>query len=205
MPDIDRWRATWAGLGVAPADDDVYNTLLVRYGEPHRHYHTLRHLDECFAKLDEARQLAARPHEIELALWFHDAVYEVRQQDNEEQSAAWAVSVANDAGLSNEVCERLRQLILATKHDAEPASADAALLVDVDLAILGASPDRFDEYEQQIRQEYSWVPGFLFRRKRREILEMFLTRPHLYNTGYFRDRFEAVARANLARSVTQLG
>jgi predicted metal-dependent HD superfamily phosphohydrolase len=108
---------------------------------------------------------------VELALWFHDAVYAVRNHDNEEQSASWAQASNERAGLPNAVGERLHRLILATKHDAEPTSRDAALLVDVDLAILGAAPERFDEYERQVREEYSWVPGFLFRRKRREILE----------------------------------
>jgi hypothetical protein len=99
----------------------------------------------------------------------------------------------------------VHQLILATKHNAAPATLDAALLIDVDLAILGAAPGRFDEYERQVRQEYSWVPGFLVRRKRREILEGFLARPHVYFTDHFRARCEARARANLARSIAQLG
>jgi predicted metal-dependent HD superfamily phosphohydrolase len=205
MPGIDRWRATWKGLGVETPNDDLYRTLITRYSERHRRYHTIRHLDECFHRLDEAQSLAARPREVELALWFHDAIYEVRNQDNEEQSASWARSAATEAGLPDAVAEQVQRLILATKHDAEPASADAALLVDVDLAILGAPAERFDEYEQQIRQEYSWVPGFLFRRKRREILEAFLARAHIYNTDYFRNRYEAVARTNLARSIKQLG
>ena len=205
MPDIDRWRTTWKGLGVDAASDELYGTLIARYSERHRKYHTVRHLDDCFARLDEARGVAGRAYEIELALWFHDAIYDVRSQDNEERSAAWAESAAAQAGVSGVVGERLRGLILATKHDAEPSSPDAALLVDVDLAILGAAADRFDEYERQIREEYAWVPGFLFRRKRREILAAFLARPHLYNTACFRERYEAAARANLARSIEQLG
>jgi predicted metal-dependent HD superfamily phosphohydrolase len=205
MPDIERWRATWRGLGVAAPDDDEYGALIGRYSEPHRHYHTVQHLHECFARLDEARGLAERVHEVELALWFHDAVYAVRNHDNEEQSASWAQASTERAGLPNAVGERLHRLILATKHDAEPTSRDAALLVDVDLAILGAAPERFDEYERQVREEYSWVPGFLFRRKRREILEGFLDRPHLYNTGHFRACYEALARANLIRSIERLG
>jgi predicted metal-dependent HD superfamily phosphohydrolase len=205
MPDLERWRATWKGLGVEAADDELYRALIARYSEPHRKYHTVRHLDECFARLDEARASAGHPYEIELALWFHDAVYDVRGQDNEEQSASWARAAAGRAGLSEAVGERLSQLILATKHDAEPPSPDAALLVDVDLAILGTAPERFDEYERQIRDEYSWVPGFVFRRKRREILQGFLARPRLYSTSHFRDRYEAPARANLTRSIRLLG
>jgi predicted metal-dependent HD superfamily phosphohydrolase len=49
------------------------------------------------------------------------------------------------------------------------------------------------------------VPGFLFRRKRREILQQFLARPHLYSTTFFRERLEAAARANLTRSLEELG
>lgn len=205
MPDIARWRATWHGLRVTAPPEGLYQDLIGRYAESHRHYHTMQHLDECFARLDEARNLAERIHEVELALWFHDAVYGTRNQDNEEQSAEWARTAVEHAGLPASVGERVYALILATKHDAEARTDDAALLIDVDLAILGATAERFDEYERQVREEYAWVPGFLFRRKRREILEAFLSRPHVYNTEHFRARYEAIARANLARAIEQLG
>ena len=94
---------------------------------------------------------------------------------------------------------------MATKHDGVPDAADEKLMVDVDLAILGASVDRFDEYECQVREEYSWVPGWLFRRKRREILRAFLLRPHIFNTEYFLATYEQHARANLERSIAALG
>ena len=204
MPDLTRWRATWTGLGVAAPDERWFDEELVRYSEPHRHYHTTQHLDECFAWLDNARGLANHFHEVELALWFHDAVYQVRSHDNEEQSASWAQSAARNAGLSSAATERVHGLILATKHNSAPPTQDAALLVDVDLAILGAPIDRFDEYERQVRQEYAWVPSFLFRRKRREILESFLARPYVYSTEHFRTSLEAPARANLTRSIRVL-
>jgi predicted metal-dependent HD superfamily phosphohydrolase len=162
MPGIERWHATWKGLGVEPPAADLYAIVRARYAESHRSYHTIQHLDQCFGSLDEARHLAGRIHEVELALWFHDAVYEVRGQDNEEQSASWAREAAIQQGVSSSVAERVHALILATKHNATPAWPDAALLVDVDLAILGAEFERFDEYERQVRQEYSWVPGFCF-------------------------------------------
>jgi predicted metal-dependent HD superfamily phosphohydrolase len=82
MPDIARWRITWSGLGVEAPDDELYRALIGRYSERHRRYHVVRHLDECFDRLDEARGLADRLSEVELALWFHDAVYEVRNTDN---------------------------------------------------------------------------------------------------------------------------
>ena len=205
MPDFERWRATWRGLGVHAADESLYMELIARYSESHRAYHTTQHLDECFARLDEARHTAEHIWEVELALWFHDAVYAVRNSDNEEQSALWARDVAKQAAVSDIAAGRVHALILSTKHDAAPSTSDAALLVDVDLAILGAAVDRFDEYERQVREEYSWVPGFLFRRKRREILQGFLARPHVFSTEHFRHAYETQARANLARSIEQLG
>jgi predicted metal-dependent HD superfamily phosphohydrolase len=204
VPTLERWKATWQGLGV-DGDDQLYRSLIDRYAEPHRSYHTVQHLDECFARLDESTDRAVHPSEVELALWFHDAVYDTRGQDNEERSAAWAKSAVRSAGLSTEIGARIRDLILATRHAAAPDTADAKLLVDVDLAILGAPVARFDEYERQVREEYSWVLGLLFRRKRREILEGFLARPHVFSTDYFRATYESQARDNLERSIKALG
>ena len=141
------------------------------------------------------------PGEVEIALWFHDAIYELKAQDNEARSAAWAGQVLIEAGVGPEVCVRVHQLIMATCHAALPTTPDQDLLVDIDLSILGADPERFDEYEVQVRQEYSWVPGLLFRRKRREILAGFLDRPHIYTTARFRERFEASARENVQHSM----
>jgi predicted metal-dependent HD superfamily phosphohydrolase len=205
MPTLARWRSTWMGLGVTPPADEVHSALIARYEEPHRRYHTVQHLDECFARLDEAPVAVAHRYEVELALWFHDAVYDTRRQDNEAQSAALARREGARAGLPEAVLARLVTLILATRHDASPATPDEALLVDVDLAILGAPVDRFDEYERQVQAEYAWVPAPLFRRKRREILGAFLSRPSVYGTEAFRARFEDAARANLSRSIRALG
>jgi predicted metal-dependent HD superfamily phosphohydrolase len=204
MVDLSRWRSTWRGLGVEPPADAVHVDLLARYAEPHRRYHTVQHLDECFARLDETAALAEHLHEIELALWFHDAVYDTHRFDNEAQSAAQARQAATAAGLSVDTVARVEALILATRHDAAAATPDATLLVDVDLAILGAPDARFDEYERQVREEYAWVPEDVFRRERRKILERFLQRPRLYGTALFHERFDAAARVNLARSIAQL-
>ena len=204
-PTIERWGETWRGLGVGQGDDGLYADLVARYSDRARRYHTLHHLDECFARLDEARNVAERVHEIEFALWFHDAIYDVRRQDNEERSAQWARDVALRAGVSVAVADRVHALIMVTKHDGAPAAVDEELMVDVDLAILGAPVERFDEYERQVREEYSWVPGWLFRGKRREILRAFLSRPRVFNTEYFIATYEKRARANLERSITALG
>ena len=161
MPTLARWHSTWTGLGVAPPVDSVHAALVARYGEPHRSYHTVQHLDECFARLDEAHAPAEHALEVELALWFHDAIYDTHRSDNEAQSAVLARAEGERARVPAPVLARIDALILATRHDASPVTADAMLLVDVDLAILGAPVERFDEYERQVRAEYGSVPGLL--------------------------------------------
>ena len=94
---------------------------------------------------------------------------------------------------------------MVTRHDAVPRETDEEVLVDVDLSILGVEPKRFDEYENQIREEYAWVPSIVFRAKRREILKGFLARPSIYSTRRFLDVYEAQARTNLERAIKQLG
>ena len=203
MTPAARWAECWRELGAAPPND-VLAALLAKYAEPHRAYHTQRHLEECFAALDALRPLAVQRAEVELALWFHDAVYDTRRNDNEALSAQWAERTARDAGLGAGAAARVRELVLVTRHDGVPADDDARLLVDIDLGILGAEPARFEEYEAQVRFEYAWVPEQSFRAERARILRSFLARPAIFSTERVRAEREARARDNLARSIARL-
>lgn len=191
------WQRACGDLGWQGDSTALREQLLARYAEPHRKYHTRQHLAECIALLEPALHLAQHPAEVEMALWFHDAVYETRQHDNEAQSAAWAQRALLAAGVCADSAARVHELVMATCHTALPATADAQLLVDIDLAILGAPPVRFAEYERQIRLEYGFVPGWLFRRKRRAVLRSFALRAPIYHTAHFRERCETQARQNL--------
>lgn len=199
----DRWSHCWRRLGADPPAN-LFDALVSCYAEPHRAYHTLEHLRECFEHLDDAAAHAQRRVEVELALWFHDAIYATRALDNEDRSALWAYEILVDVGVSRETARRVSDLILVTKHDGTAQTGDQALLIDIDLAILGADEARFDAYEQQIRREYARVDEPEFRATRSGILKSFLDRPALYLTQYFSDRFEAAARRNLARSLEKL-
>ncbi len=198
------WQRLGRDLGATIWSDALFSELVTRYSEPHRCYHTLQHLRECFAHFDTARHLAQRPTEVEISLWLHDAIYDVHRHDNEAASAAWAQRALTDAGLGNSTIERVHSLIMATCHNAQPVTPDAELLLDVDLAILGASLDRFDVYERQVRAEYTHVPEQQFREGRAQILSTFLSRPKLYLTSHFRALLEQPARANLQRSLSAL-
>ena len=202
-PERAQWDAAWDALG-RPAPDGLLSDLAARYAEPHRAYHTLQHLRECFVQLEPVTDLAEHLAEVQLALWFHDAIYDTRGHDNEERSARWAREALLAAGVDREPAERVERLVLATKHDATPEGADARLLVDVDLSILGADGARFREYEAQIRLEYAWVPDTTFRERRAQVLTRFLARPSIYSTSRLAARLEQQARSNLSRSLQQL-
>lgn len=207
-----RWLQLWQRLQVERAAynqlADTFAALAKRYAQTHRHYHSAQHIAECLAHFDTAHALSCdifeHEAEVELALWFHDAIYEPRAKDNESRSAAWAERVTREAGLSQDVSDRVHDMILKTCHDALPQTRDEQVLIDIDLSILGAEPARFDEYERQVREEYAWVPGFVFKRKRREVLQGFLDRASIYSTAPFREQLEKKARENLARSISNL-
>jgi predicted metal-dependent HD superfamily phosphohydrolase len=200
----ERWGAAWRSVGVQPPEE-LLSQLLARYSQPHRFYHTLQHLEECFAVLAPATHFAEHLAEVELALWFHDAVYDTRAQHNEEQSARWAEQALLAAGASQVIAGRIGNLVVVTKHNAVPEGEDARLLVDVDLSILGAAEERFAEYERQVREEYRWVAEAAFRQGRARVLASFLERPSIYSTSWFAVRLEGRARANLQRSLGGAG
>jgi predicted metal-dependent HD superfamily phosphohydrolase len=197
------WRAAWAAIGVAPPPG-LFEALCARYGEPRRRYHSLQHLCECLALAGRDAGLAQRPAEVALALWFHDAVYEPRRGDNERASADWAHAALCAAGAPPGVPERVQALVMATRHEQAPATPDEQLVADIDLAILGARAHRFEAYDEQIRAEYAHVPRFIYRVKRRAVLQSFLDRARIFATPAYRARFEAKARANLASAIARL-
>lgn len=193
MSDREQWRETWSLLDAAPPEG-LFHELVARYSEPQRFYHTSQHMRECFSALAPASHLAKRLPEVQLALWFHDAIYDTRAHDNEEQSAHWAEQSLIAEGVELKIATAVRKLVMATKHDAVPQGEDAKLVVDVDLSILGAAEPRFAEYERQIRQEYGWVAEDIFRQRRADILVSLLNRSSIYSTTWFASRLEEPAR-----------
>lgn len=204
MIDLAAWCATWFELGARSPDEALHRRLIACWSEKHRHYHTLQHLREVLEQFASVRGRAQRPAEIEVALWFHDAIYDPRRHDNEERSAQWARESMSQAGLSADAAWRVHQLVMATRHEEIPSGADERLLVDVDLAILGADRARFEESNAQVREEYAFVPEPQYRQGRKQVLRRFLDRPHVYSTEHFRSKLEVRARENLQRALVRL-
>jgi predicted metal-dependent HD superfamily phosphohydrolase len=206
MPTLSQWQHTWEALGADQSHSTIpiFDVVIAKYSEPQRHYHTLQHLTECLDNFVQLRDIANNPDEIALALWFHDVIYDPTRHDNEVVSANWARSCVINAGLTIAIAERIYNLVMATQHHTKTEDLDTKILIDVDLAILGATPERFDEYEQQIRQEYSHVPERLFQQKRAEILQRFLAQATIFNTALFIDRYQQQAQLNIKHALEQL-
>ncbi len=199
---LRQWADTWEWLGIAAPD---VQPLLTRYNEAHRHYHNAAHIVACIGELHGIGASLADEHRgaLELALFFHDVLYEPQRRDNEEASAAFAQHFL--VGLIDPAFSaQVARLVRITDHHHPPTAPDEALIVDVDLSILGRPRAEFSVYEQAIRAEYEHVPDEAFRNGRAKLLEEFLARPRIYSTAPFFEQYEGPARVNLEWSVAQL-
>lgn len=189
------------GLG---ANLDTFNALLACYNQKHRHYHNTTHIHAVLKHLDQSKDLANDQNAVEIALWFHDAIYKPYSSSNELDSANWASDFLQKNRANGTFTKTVHALIMATLHNATLTDNDERLLIDIDLSILGSPPDIYHQFEQGIRQEYQFVPGFLYRKKRKEILNSFLTRKRIFSHDFYYERFEVLARTNIANAISTL-
>ena len=161
----------------------------------------LNHLDE-FRATDESKMVHFPV--VAMTVWYHDTVYYPYARNNELQSARLFALVGKLGYLEESFIKRVVEGILATTHHRPSDSPNIRTLCDIDLAILGQPENVFSRYEQQIRLEYDAVPENQFRTERRKILVQFLERPRIYQTDFFRERYEQKARENLTSSIERL-
>ncbi len=207
--DLEQDWASAAGAAGATADAasiaSAGEQLLARWRAPERHYHDAEHLAEVLDGVDVLEALAADAPAVRLAAFFHDAVYEGRPGDDERRSADLAVEVLTGLGVpSGRVAAVGRLVLLTATHDPADGDADGAVLSDADLAILASPPERYRRYVAAVREEYASVPDEMFRTGRAAVLRALAAAPRLYRTAPARERWEAAARANLARELATL-
>ncbi|MEI6876132.1 MAG: hypothetical protein WCL50_13495 [Spirochaetota bacterium] len=231
------WRTLCRSLGARRAVEESLLVLDEGYGSQTRHYHSWKHVESCLEELagcgdlDDEATVPLRPRAgepglrggiLRAALWFHDAVYDPRREDNEERSADLLLELGDRMGLHRSSMEAAARLVLATRHlstfgqvTGAPSYArsceqhgigqkEEELVCDIDLAVLGRSWRSFEEYEGGIRLEYAFVPEGEYRRKRSLVLRSFLERPAIYRGSRFAGLYEARARENIARLVASL-
>jgi predicted metal-dependent HD superfamily phosphohydrolase len=199
-----RFARLWSLLGATGGEAFAFHRLEAAYAEPHRAYHNAEHIRDCLDRLDESTEEPINPA-LEAAIWCHDAVYDPQRDDNEAASATLAEQLLAEARIPNASAIEVRRLILLTRHRDIPGDPAGRLICDVDLSILGRHPAEFEEFERRIRAEYAWVPEPQYRAGRARVLAGFLARPQLYQTPYFRNRYEDSARRNLQASISRLG
>ncbi len=179
---------------------DLWTQLSALYTETHRHYHHLGHIASSLAEFDAT---GSNKSLIEGAIWFHDVIYDPKRGDNEVASIAWFLD-ATSSWLDPQSATVITRLIEATDFRLPPSDdPDSSLMVDIDLAILSASPEAYADYCQAIRQEYAHVSDEAFREGRAQVMAGFLERP-IYRTEWFIEREER-ARENIVRELGRLG
>lgn len=185
-----------------PNPDTLWENFVVLYSEPDRHYHNLTHIEDCLLKLDNWTPLPSRAQRdiIELAIWFHDIIYETERSDNEESSAALTSYYLRGHPLTS----KCNSLILSTAHHPSSAIKTEQIMCDIDLSILGASTEKYLEYSQKIRNEYSWVGPTNYAEGRTRVLKKFLKRDKIFLTNHAQNKWETQARINIQNELKSI-
>lgn len=203
--DAKYWADTLQGLRIdTPEARAHWDILEAGYTGQNRHYHNLVHLSTMFDVLETLS--LEHPHLVQLAVWFHDLVYDINRKDNEAQSAEAAVAFAKHYGIPEADQHTLEALIMSTYgHHPRWDHPDCHAMLDADLAVLAMDEEAYDTYARNIRREYGIFPGLLYKQGRKKVLRSFLDRPQLYYSPSLRPDWEPRARANLARELKKWG
>lgn len=203
-----QWQQLMARLGLESATSITwYEKLYKAYTGPGRHYHNLAHIEGLLTYIDQYEAQLKDTDALRLAVWFHDAVYQIFKNNNELQSADMAYQALQELGFDKNRTTTIHRWIAATdhRHPATEGDTDLAFLLDIDLATLAAGCETYKTYTQQVRQEYSVFPTFLYNRGRRKVLQQFLSKASIYQTPWLRDIWETPARENLQWELDNLG
>ena len=199
--DSARFHALWNRNRVSSGGADaaaVWAELREQFGRPNRHYHDETHIAHCLVELDGARDLIGNPDMVELALWFHDAIYEPGDKKNELHSAELFLGYAQDA-LPVVLVKEVYDAILATVHQQQPERNNARFVVDIDLSSFGLPWPEFMADCHALRKEQVNLPDSEFYPGKRKFLRHLIERSNIFFTPYFRQRYEDAARANIER------
>lgn len=177
--------------------EDCWFELEKAYSAKSRVYHNLEHLSNLLIELDAAQHLIEDMETILWSVFYHDVIYKVRRQDNEEQSAALAVERMKSLHLPAGRIERCKKQIIATKLHKIAAENDTNLFTDADLAVLGKDWNTYQTYFKAIRKEYRIYPSLLYKPGRKKVLHHFLTMPFIFKTDHFKNLYEEQARKNV--------
>lgn len=209
-PQILQLREDWfALLGTLEVDTNlgatIFANLINTYSNTARQYHNLEHIQHILHLLREVKELVDCFPALQLCAWFHDYIYDPQTKDNELKSAIQATIILNQLNINFEIIQLVKQIIISTqRHQPLINNLDNLIFLDIDLAILGTAPDRYQKYSKAIRKEYNHLSNYDYFQGRIKVLTNFLTRERIYYTNYFYQQLELTARANLATEICTL-
>ena len=200
--DRERFERLWERC-IGGGAGAVFGELDALYREPHRRYHTPAHVEHCLCCFDLAADRMDEPDAVEMALWFHDAIYDVPTEENELRSAELFAARAGGRG-EERFRSKVRRLIMVTTHREPPATLDESFIVDIDLSSFGLPWEEFLRDSLAVRGEFPLVPDAEFYPRHRKFVGSLVARPAFFFTEFFRDRHEARARENIERLYAEL-
>jgi predicted metal-dependent HD superfamily phosphohydrolase len=176
-----------------------YQDLYDLYTNPNRHYHNLAHILNFLNLFDQYKTSIEQALLFELAIWYHDAIYNAKAKDNELQSAILAQKLFEEY-LDEMSLSYVNALIMSTEgHFPRLENQDTYLFLDFDLSILAAAPSVYNLYSEAIWQEYKIAYiKVLYKIGRKKVLKNFLAREKIYFSPVFYEKYEAKARQNIA-------
>jgi len=186
----------------------LWHLVSSRYTEEQRHYHTLVHIEDLLRQADQFESLISDKKAVDLAIIFHDIIYDPKSPTNEEDSAKLFETLLGPSGTSTalarsltpELVGKVYQYIIETKKHAvlDSEDNDLRLFIDFDMSILGSDADRYLSYAAQIRKEYIHVPPDVYCTSRAQFLRNLLVQvSHIYSSKEYAS-FEERARSNIA-------
>ena len=203
----NRFCNLWSRNLVADAPNlgpQVYQQLIDAYNEEQRVYHTQQHIEDCLALFDEIKDQLDSPDSVELAIWFHDAIYHIDSRNNEARSADLFMQLSEDS-LMTPLRHQVYQLIMATLHTGDGMlDHDARFMVDIDLSSFGMPWEKFLKNSKAVRKEMSHIPDEEFYPKQCAFQQSLLRHGRFYQTDYFFRNYEQSALNNMADYYVQL-
>lgn len=174
---------------------ECWKELEQQYESASRHYHNLEHLAHMFTELEAVKTQVKQPETLDFAIFYHDIIYKITSSENEHQSAL--LFEKRMANTTFPYTQEVKDLIEATREHTFSEDPDINILLDLDLSILGKSPEEYQNYCANIRKEYSLYPDFMYRNGRIKVLKRFLALDAIYKTAFFKSAYEVQAQINL--------
>ncbi|WP_244939929.1 hypothetical protein [Leptospira adleri] len=184
--------------------ENNWNEIVRHYSEKHRFYHDLSHIENLSNQLIQVKDRISDWDTILFSILYHDIIYDVSSQENEEKSAELARIRLQSFDYADHRIQKCVSQIIATKGHSASDDLDTNLFLDADLSILGEEWDLYSEYCKNIRKEYSIYSDSDYKAGRGKVLKSFSNMDRIYKTDFFFERYEKRAKENLKRELESL-